>query len=126
MNATNIRIVLTAWPVLVFAILVLPLPGVPFVIAFAVLVSVFVLLARSDLDLHVSKLTIGVLWLVSLMCLVYFFIAFGAGVDAADVGLPAPAWAKMDWIAGMIGVLALISATVAVWLPAKARSTTLA
>lgn len=125
MNAINIRIVLTAWPVLVFAVLALPLPGVPFVVAFAVFVSVFVLLAKSNLALGVGKMTIGVLWLVSLVCLVYFFIAFGAGVDAADVGSPVPAWAKMDWVAGVIGVLALISATVALWLPPKVRTTTL-
>ncbi|MDK8354078.1 hypothetical protein, partial [Actinotignum sanguinis] len=83
MTSIDDRIVLAAWPALVVAVLVLPLPGVPFVIAFAVLVSVFVLLARSNLVLRLGKVTIGALWLVSLACLVYFFITFGAGVVAS-------------------------------------------
>lgn len=121
MDSVNVRIVLTAWPALVFAVLALPLPGVPFVAAFAVLVGIFVLLFKSPLDLRAGKVTVGVLWVVALACLVYFFIAFGAGVDAADVGRPIPTWAKMVWEAGVIGLLALISATVALWLPPKTR-----
>ncbi len=126
MTSIDDRIVLAAWPALVVAVLVLPLPGVPFVIAFAVLVSVFVLLARSNLVLRLGKVTIGALWLVSLACLVYFFITFGAGVYAADMGAPVPPWAKIDWLAGVIGMLALLSATVALWLPPKDRTTMLA
>lgn len=121
MNATSIRIALTAWPVLVFAVLALPLPGVPFIAAFAVLVGACVLLAKSNLDLRVGKTIIGMLWLVASACLVYFFIAFGAGVDATDVGRAVPTWAKMDWVAGLIGVLALLSATVALWLPPQTQ-----
>lgn len=123
MNSISVRIFLTVWPAFVFTALALPLPGVPFVVAFAVLVSAVVLLAKSDLDLRAGKATIGLLWLVSLACLIYFFIAFGAGVDATDVGRPIPAWAKMDWIAAAVGVLALMSATIALWLPSKARTT---
>ena len=53
--------------------------------------------------------------------MIYFFIAFGAGVDATDVGRPIPAWAKMDWIATMVGVLAVMRASVALWLPPKTQ-----
>ena len=121
MNSIDVRIALTVWPALAFTALALPLPGVPFVIAFAVPVSAIVLLAKSNLDLRVGKATIALFWLVSLACLIYFFIAFGAGVDATDVGRPIPAWAKMDWIAATVGVLALMSAAAALWLPPKTQ-----
>ena len=59
MNSIDVRIALTVWPALAFTALALPLPEVPFVIAFAVPVSAIVLLAKSNLDLRVGKATIA-------------------------------------------------------------------
>ena len=51
--------------------------------------------------------------------MVYFWVAFGVGFDAADAGLPVPAWTQFILLALAIGALAFLGLIVALVLSVR-------
>lgn len=66
-----------------------------------------------------SAVTCVALALTVVSSIVYFWVAFGVGFDAADAGLPVPAWTQFILLALGIGALAFLGLIVALVLSVR-------
>ncbi|HBY23862.1 MAG TPA: hypothetical protein DEG88_11495 [Propionibacteriaceae bacterium] len=66
-----------------------------------------------------SAVTCVALALTVVASMVYFWVAFGVGFDAADAGLPVPAWTQFILLALAIGALAFLGLIVALVLSVR-------
>lgn len=96
------------WPVFALLSVFIPIPLPPVIFALVLGAIAFWLVIKSAMAARMKVIVIAA-WCLAIGCLAYAVAAFGAMVDAADLGAADPAWTKGLVPLVVIGMLIFVA-----------------